>query len=423
MLVSGKVQVPNGVHNGEDNRHNTYSLRSDDFNKINAFREETDFSTSKIISNYSSSGGYKSKITPPPVAPKPSIHRESLFESKKEPEMPAVLASLKDSNRASTSHEPPKEFGEYSTLVAPALISGGNKATDETVTTTTTRSSITTTKRVTEEEGDSNRLFSTTITKPVKDAPANFLLSDVTSASPKPFQLGGTTASSEEVVSPLTSFLRKETTTTSYQERSSSPLFHREASPVAQISNTNQRRAASPVLKRVSSPVFMASARKRSLSPPPLNNRGEGLENNKEVSFSITRPRDSSSLDRDSKTNKDITSASKSKSGANEYSSTYSAYSESKVIRDGEVVHQSSSSTNSRQLGLPDVTRVEKEATSPKLNSYRGTADKCLFEGETVRHFNAGKLATFQLRAPGRKREDVEVNIISEYLSCTALHH
>ena len=60
---------------------------------------------------------------------------------------------------------------------------------------------------------------------------------------------------------------------------------------------------------------------------------------------------------------------------------------------------------------------VNKGSTSPKLPSYRGTADKCKFEGETVRHFNAGKLAIFELRAQGHKREDIQVNIISKFFS------
>ena len=41
---------------------------------------------------------------------------------------------------------------------------------------------------------------------------------------------------------------------------------------------------------------------------------------------------------------------------------------------------------------------LNKGSTSPKLPSYRGTAEKCKCEGETVRHFNAGKLAIFELR-------------------------
>jgi hypothetical protein len=51
---------------------------------------------------------------------------------------------------------------------------------------------------------------------------------------------------------------------------------------------------------------------------------------------------------------------------------------------------------------------------SPKLSSYKGTADKCKFVGETVRHFNAGKPATFELFAPGAKKADIAVNIISK---------
>jgi hypothetical protein len=39
--------------------------------------------------------------------------------------------------------------------------------------------------------------------------------------------------------------------------------------------------------------------------------------------------------------------------------------------------------------------------------------------GETVRHFNAGKPATFELFAPGAKKPDIAVNIISEFLFIT----
>ena len=48
------------------------------------------------------------------------------------------------------------------------------------------------------------------------------------------------------------------------------------------------------------------------------------------------------------------------------------------------------------------------------MSSYKGTAEKCKFVGETVRHFNAGKPATFELFAPGHKKGDVDVNIISK---------
>ena len=72
-----------------------------------------------------------------------------------------------------------------------------------------------------------------------------------------------------------------------------------------------------------------------------------------------------------------------------------------------------------KTLAVPETTTTTGKGNnpaSPKLSSYRGTADKCRFEGDAVRHFNAGKLATFELRAPGHKKEDVEVNIISEFV-------
>ena len=47
-------------------------------------------------------------------------------------------------------------------------------------------------------------------------------------------------------------------------------------------------------------------------------------------------------------------------------------------------------------------------------SSYRGMADNCRFEGETVRHFNAGKLAVFEMRAPNCRKDDIQVNIISK---------
>ena len=58
----------------------------------------------------------------------------------------------------------------------------------------------------------------------------------------------------------------------------------------------------------------------------------------------------------------------------------------------------------------------KKGSTSPKLPSYRGMADNCRFEGETVRHFYAGKLAVFEMRAPNCRKDDIQVNIISELI-------
>merc|ERR1712098_401988 len=74
--------------------------------------------------------------------------------------------------------------------------------------------------------------------------------------------------------------------------------------------------------------------------------------------------------------------------------------------------HNSSHNTSAisqQQKSIQD----SKGLASPKLTSYKGTAEKCKFVGETVRHFNAGKPATFEMFAPGAKKGDVEVNIIS----------
>ena len=77
----------------------------------------------------------------------------------------------------------------------------------------------------------------------------------------------------------------------------------------------------------------------------------------------------------------------------------------------------SSYKTTQQSSSLSTQKTVESSSYgpgSPKLSSYKGTAEKCKFVGETVRHFNAGKPATFELFAPGSKKGDVDVNIISK---------
>ena len=74
----------------------------------------------------------------------------------------------------------------------------------------------------------------------------------------------------------------------------------------------------------------------------------------------------------------------------------------------------SSQSSSSHQRSTQETNNKALGSASPKLSSYKGTAEKCKFVGETVRHFNAGKPATFELFAPGAKKGDVDVNIISK---------
>ena len=66
------------------------------------------------------------------------------------------------------------------------------------------------------------------------------------------------------------------------------------------------------------------------------------------------------------------------------------------------------------QVVQVDIFCVKNIFYVENIFSYKGTAEKCKFVGETVRHFNAGKPATFELFAPGAKKGDVDVNIISK---------
>merc|ERR1719397_2179062 len=93
-------------------------------------------------------------------------------------------------------------------------------------------------------------------------------------------------------------------------------------------------------------------------------------------------------------------------------SSSFSATSYSAAVQSS--ITSSSSTAQHKSATLETGERTSALAPpSPKLPSYKGTAEKCKFVGETVRHFNAGKPATFELFAPGHKKGDVDVNIIS----------
>ena len=110
--------------------------------------------------------------------------------------------------------------------------------------------------------------------------------------------------------------------------------------------------------------------------------------------------------------------ASASFSKSSTHDSSYNATTASTVQTSFKSSQQSSSLSSSRAVQeSSQQSSVSKNfgPSSPKLSSYKGTAEKCKFVGETVRHFNAGKPATFELFAPGAKKGDVDVNIISEY--------
>ena len=75
-----------------------------------------------------------------------------------------------------------------------------------------------------------------------------------------------------------------------------------------------------------------------------------------------------------------------------------SAYSETRSYTSAKAGNYGRATSPSKQKIQEKSLALNKGSTSPKLPSYRGTAEKCKFEGETVRHFNAGKLAIFELR-------------------------
>lgn len=108
-------------------------------------------------------------------------------------------------------------------------------------------------------------------------------------------------------------------------------------------------------------------------------------------------------------------SASFSKTQDSVSSSSYNATTAS-TVQHQQTSFKSSQQSSSRAIQESSQVSGSKSfgPSSPKLSSYKGTAEKCKFVGETVRHFNAGKPATFELFAPGAKKGDVDVNIISE---------
>ena len=103
--------------------------------------------------------------------------------------------------------------------------------------------------------------------------------------------------------------------------------------------------------------------------------------------------------------------------GTNGLSSSYSKSQDILTNSSSSYNATSSSSYKATQQSSLSSQKTVQESYgpgSPKLSSYKGTAEKCKFVGETVRHFNAGKPATFELFAPGSKKGDVDVNIISK---------
>ena len=110
-----------------------------------------------------------------------------------------------------------------------------------------------------------------------------------------------------------------------------------------------------------------------------------------------------------SKTQEMVSSSYNATSSSSQQSSSFQSSTISSSLK---AVHQESSKESALTSSKQSQNTVPG---SPKLSSYKGTAEKCKFVGETVRHFNAGKPATFELFAPGARKGDVAVNIISKF--------
>ncbi|XP_059081072.1 uncharacterized protein LOC131878933 [Tigriopus californicus] len=453
-LVSGKIHVPNGANgfhsetNGRE--YHSTALRSSDFNKVDTRIEESYYDSSDVIARNRTNDIYTaSRKASYAGAAQPSQLKPQKFETANENLPPPTLAtSLKSTN--THKMEPTRDFGNFSSLLAPALISG-NKTVEEKTTTTTKRTTTTEEFSKASEKNNNNlsyanhnkndhdsAYYSTTITKPVKEKPggmeANFLLSDVTKSSGGTFRITDNSTSRDS--SPI--------------KRESSPLrsrlieTKREPSPLSSNLRTSKLQTSSSTMASSSSSSLATSSLASKIPKPTnrdqrslsrTNNNLNSLERRGSGSFhqdyatdnspGVQKSNYSSSFDTGPvvQTGTDGTKTVTQKSGSTSYTSYSSSSSTANASRSVGLGNQSKAVEHKQNtLSVPGGSSkgtstsnagAEPGSTSPKLNSYRGTAEKCKFLGETVRHFNAGKLATFELKAPGHKKEDIEVNIIS----------
>ncbi|XP_040581281.1 uncharacterized protein [Lepeophtheirus salmonis] len=111
----------------------------------------------------------------------------------------------------------------------------------------------------------------------------------------------------------------------------------------------------------------------------------------------------------------DVSSIIETKSSKTQsYSTSNYSYS---TTRNGEKTYTTTTSSSSLTKDDKNPEKAQQSTTtsnqSPRLNSYRGMAEKCSFDDEVIKNFKAGKPASFILKAPGHKKDEVEVNIIS----------
>ena len=99
-------------------------------------------------------------------------------------------------------------------------------------------------------------------------------------------------------------------------------------------------------------------------------------------------------------------------------SSTFKSSAQNSSFLKSSAVNSKSAGNSKSAADSAVSIPIERPAA---LQSYKGTAEKCKFVGDTVRHFNAGKVGTFELFAPGTRKGDVAVNIISKFITIICL--
>ena len=379
-LVTGKIQAKsdyinnnNIIQRGDEIAQNL--LRSQDFNRLDTrIEDQVDLikttTTTKTSETTTKTKTFETKKT-------------NGYSNYDDSNRKAVKASISD-KKVKTKMEPAKDFGSFSILTAPSLISG--KPSSETTSHVT--------EKVTDEYSaanlSSNKMYSTTISKTVRNNnEANFVIN----TSEKAASLKYTKAEMPEKKPSL---------------MTPNVLLGRTASPVAAEPKAPSPRTASPARrspspKATSTPIAPPRTSPSRASPGlrASPSRASPSRGSTTKSTTVKSAVSSSSVTASTTTKKSTANARNSPQR-----SLIPRRSPSKPSTKAE-------SPRSARADSKDAKTPKKGSTSPKLQSYRGTAERCKFEGETVRHFNAGKLAVFELKAPGHKREDVAVSIIS----------
>lgn len=457
-LLTGKIKASdlNGydhnknIWNGSNGNHEDERtlLHSKDFSKID----------SSYLDDYSGNSALITKTTTTTTTKKESTIKNTYAKAptrnttKVIDDGPVVKASIAD-KKSTVKMDPVKDFGSFSSLMAPALLSGKKTASEAMSESRQEQSFLDrkgsfyessmhennskTAAAIIEKESTSfnledsllnnNRTYSTTLNTQVKQPQGHsngfkeesFLIRDVQSSSGG-FRLERSSESKgyfgmESNSRSNSLFMDKEQPGSMMDELSKNPLFNRDQrskspSPDKVDSLFSKERSKSPIERNL--PI----RRERSKTP----DRSIVKEKSPVPSKRKTPPppvaRKTSSPGRSMIPKRTPSTSEQRKTSTKQSNATSSKSS---------VVHQESSSVMSKSVkskssfsksSSAKEASSKKGSTSPKLPSYRGMADKCRFEGETVRHFNAGKLAVFELRAPNNRRDDIQVNIISKFI-------